>query len=189
MERHTPRLILREFRPSDYEAVRAYDGSPEVQYYEGPVPGEDATMSNLNQTLAWECEVPRTHYRLAITIRPDDVARGRISLTLNHPDIREWEMGWTVNAHDWGHGYATEAAREMLAFAFGELHAHRVVAFCNVMNTASTRVMEKIGMQQEGRLRETRWWNNGWIDEFVYAILAGSSDPGWIERSWLDRDW
>ena len=178
MERQTPRLILREFHLSDYEAVREYDSSPAVQYYEGPVPAAEATLSYLDQTLAWVNETPRTHYRLAITVRPEDVARGRISLWLNNPATREWEMGWTVHPQYWGQGYASEAAREMLAFAFTELHAHRVVAFCNVLNTASVRVMEKVGMQQDGRLRETRWWNEGWVDEFVYAIL---------ERDWEGR--
>jgi RimJ/RimL family protein N-acetyltransferase len=63
----------------------------------------------------------------------------------------------------------------MLDFAFGELGVHRVTAFCHVLNRASVRVMEKLSMRRDGRLRETRWWHDSWCDEFVYAIL--------------DRDW
>ena len=52
-----------------------------------------------------------------------------------------------------------------------ELKAHRVVAFSHAENIASLRVMRKLGMQQEGLLRETRLWQNRWSDEVVYAIL------------------
>jgi RimJ/RimL family protein N-acetyltransferase len=63
----------------------------------------------------------------------------------------------------------------MLRFAFGELNAHRVVAFCHTDNLASARVMEKLGMARDGRLREVRWLNGHWWDEYVYSIL---------ERDW-----
>jgi RimJ/RimL family protein N-acetyltransferase len=59
----------------------------------------------------------------------------------------------------------------MLRFAFGELKAHRVVASCHADNLASARVMEKLGMEREGRLREVRRLNEQWWDEFVYSIL------------------
>jgi ribosomal-protein-alanine N-acetyltransferase len=175
MQLHTPRLTLCEFRESDFDALRAYESSPDIQRYEKPVPSEEQTREHLRQAIAWALEKPRRHYRMAITIPPDDCVRGRLSLSENFHDIREWEMGWTVHQHYWGQGYATEAARRMLEFAFAELNAHRVVAFCNAENAASRRVMEKIGMRQEGLLRETRWLNGGWHDELVYAIL---------ERDW-----
>ncbi len=61
--------------------------------------------------------------------------------------------------------------RRVLQFAFEALQAHRVVAWCHAGNLASARVMEKIGMQLEGHLRETRWLDERWNDELVYAIL------------------
>ncbi len=175
MELKTQRLILREFRQSDFEAVREYENDPETHRFEREIPGNEAIQAQLDNALTWSRENPRTHYCFAITLQPEDIVRGRLSLALNISDIREWEIGWTVHFDCRGNGYATEAAKRVLAFAFGELHVHRVVAFCNVLNIASTLVMNKIGMQQDGRLRETRWWNGGWQDEFVYAIL--------------DRDW
>lgn len=175
MELQTQRLILREFRHDDYDALREYESSLAVQRYERPVPGEEETRAQLQQTIAWAQQTPRTHYRMAITICPDDRVRGRLSLSLNNSDIDEWEIGWTVHERYWGQGYAGEAALRMLDFAFTELGAHRVVAFCNADNLASQRVMEKAGMQQEGLLRETRRLDGNWHDEYVYAIL---------ERDW-----
>ena len=70
-----------------------------------------------------------------------------------------------------GEGVWPEAASEVLRYAFKEMNAHRVVAFCHAENAASVRVMEKLGMQREGRLRETRRLNDAWCDERIYAIL------------------
>lgn len=178
MELRTQRLFLREFRASDFEAVCDYEMQPQTHYYEREVPGEDAIREMLQNIQSWARENPRTRYRFAVTIRPGDRVIGLIALSYQSSDIREWEIGWTIHYQHWGQGYASEAAEAVLDFAFKEAGAHRVVAFCNVLNAASIRVMEKIGMRQDGRLRETRWWNGGWSDEFVYAIL---------ERDWAER--
>ncbi|OGO65815.1 MAG: hypothetical protein A2030_05000 [Chloroflexi bacterium RBG_19FT_COMBO_50_10] len=63
-------------------------------------------------------------------------------------------------------------------WAFKELSVHRIVALCHADNTASVRVMEKLGMRQDGRLREARWLRGEWWDEYVYAIL---------EREWKNN--
>ncbi len=176
MELTTQRLVLREFRQADFDDMRDYESNPETHRFEKVVPSDDAIKAHLDQVIAWSQEHPRSHYCFAITFRDGDVVRGQVSLSLNFPDIKEWEIGWKVHYHYWGNGFATEAAGCVLAFAFQELRVHRVVAFCNVANAASVRVMNKLGMSQDGRLRETRWWNGAWQDEFVYAIL----DREWI---------
>jgi [ribosomal protein S5]-alanine N-acetyltransferase len=175
MELITQRLVLREFRQNDFDAIRDYESHPETHRFEKTIPNDEAIETRLNQIVAWSHEHPRSQYCFAITFQPENIVRGQVSLSLNISDIREWEIGWKVHYNYWGNGYATEAANCVLAFAFNDLHAHRVVAFCNVQHAASVRVMNKIGMLQDGRLRETRWWNGAWQDEFVYAIL--------------DRDW
>jgi len=177
MELYTPRLVLRAFCASDFEAVWKYESNPETHRYEKGVPPADAVREMLRDSERWEQENPRTHYRFAVTICPDLRATGRISLSLLNSDIREWEIGWTIHYAHWGKGYATEAARAVVNFAFKDLNAHRVTAFCHAQNTASTRVMEKIGMGREGRLRQVRWWNEGWADEFVYAIVESDWPP------------
>ena len=45
------------------------------------------------------------------------------------------------------------------------------MAYCNALNTASYRVMEKIGMTRESLRKGARWWNGAWVDEYVYAVL------------------
>jgi len=57
------------------------------------------------------------------------------------------EIGWRLAGAYWGQGYATEAARAALAYAFGPLGLDGVVSFAVVGNTPSRRVMERIGMR------------------------------------------
>lgn len=167
----TPRLFLRDFRPGDYDALCELESQPETYCYEGPNPSPEKTRQRLEKTLAQNNENPRMYYRLAITLPQHDLLIGRVSLVLLNDAIREWEIGWAIHPREWGKGYASEAARQLLGFAFEELKAHRVSAFCHVLNTASVRVMEKLSMQRDGLLRGTRWWREAWHDEFVYSIL------------------
>lgn len=175
MELITPRLRIREFVESDYPALREMDMRAEFNTYERDFASEADTRAALNESLSTQLEIPRTVYRLAITIPPEDTVKGVIKISRQQEKIREWEVGWAVHPDKWGHGYATEAAWYVIEWAFGELNLHRVVADCHVCNAASVRVMEKLGMKLEGRMRDVRWLNGMWWDECVYAIL---------ERDW-----
>lgn len=172
MQIFTPRLILREFRESDFPDFRAWDGDVEIQRYElGRPAGEAESRYFFEQILQTNLENPRSHWRFAVTLRPGDRAVGRISLTVNNPSNREFEIGWTVNRQLWGQGIATEAARAVMEMAFRQLDAHRLIAFCHADNHSSARVMQKLGMQPEGHFREALWLYGRWWDELLYAIL------------------
>jgi RimJ/RimL family protein N-acetyltransferase len=66
----------------------------------------------------------------------------------------------------------------MLDFAFDVLLAHRVWAGCDPENVASARVLERIGMRLEGRLRENERIRSRFRDTLVYGILDGELRPG-----------
>ncbi|MCG8639342.1 MAG: GNAT family N-acetyltransferase, partial [Desulfobacterales bacterium] len=85
--------------------------------------------------------------------------------------MREWEIGYALHPDHWGNGYASEAAKLLLKYAFENLNAHKVVGFCNADNKKSASLMERIGMKRDGILREGRILNNKWYDEYVYSIL------------------
>jgi ribosomal-protein-alanine N-acetyltransferase len=177
MEFVTPRLKLREFVEGDYLALREMDSRPEMHTYEREMPSDTETVKSLEEFISNQQEIPRTTFRFAITIPPQDTVRGILKLTREWETIREWEVGWAMHPDEWGKGYAGEAAWQVMDWAFKELNVHRVVAFCHAYNSASVRVMEKLGMNQDGRLRETRWLKGEWWDEYVYSIL---------DREWKD---
>ena len=184
MEFLTPRLRLREFVDSDYLALREMDLHAELHFYERELPSLVETRQALDAYIKDQKVVPRVEFRLAITIIPHDTVRGIVKLARQWEAIREWETGWAIHPEEWGKGYATEAARHLIDWGFNELNIHRVVAFCHASNAASVRVMEKLGMHQDGHLRETRWLKDEWWDEYLYAILEkewkGIKDVGGI---------
>jgi RimJ/RimL family protein N-acetyltransferase len=82
-------------------------------------------------------------------------------------------VGWCVHPAWAGHGFATEAAAELLRLLFDELGVRRVVAGAFADNVASVRVMEKIGMRRETRgVRDQLHRELGWLDGVGYALLA-----------------
>jgi [ribosomal protein S5]-alanine N-acetyltransferase len=72
----------------------------------------------------------------------------------------------------WGRGYATEAAREAVRYAFADLDLHRVHAAHFRSNPASGRVMQKVGMSYEGTLREHHKKWGEYEDRVEYGLLA-----------------
>ena len=91
-----------------------------------------------------------------------------------HPfAMQTYEIGWVLGREHQGRGYATEAAKSLVAYAFESLQCHRVIATCQPENVASWRVMEKLEMRREGLFRKCIARASGeWWDEYFYAILA-----------------
>jgi len=176
----TDRLILRPYRESDFEAVHEYGSDPEVVRYTsfGPNTEED-TRSFLRRALEAAQEEPRLDYGFAIILQAENRLIGGCGLHRSGTHPRIAELGYVLHRNYWGRGYATEAARALLAFGFEELSLHRIFARCDPANVASARIMEKIGMQREGHLREAEWHKERWWDLLLYAIL----DYEWKRRT------
>lgn len=174
----TDRLILRDFVPDDWREVHTYARDPAVVMYMpwGPNTEKD-TKQFIRRALGYRNEDPRTHFELAIVLAEANRLIGGCGVRLTSPTSSVASMGYCLNRELWGQGYATEAARAVLAFGFEELRPHRVFATCDPDNIASARVLEKLGMKREGRLREDVWIRDRWRDSLVYAI---------IEREWRD---
>jgi [ribosomal protein S5]-alanine N-acetyltransferase len=81
------------------------------------------------------------------------------------------ELWYLLRPQLWGHGAATEAARQILRFGFEELKLHRIWATCLPENPASLRVLEKLGMRQEGFQKSSLKIHGVWKDCFLYAML------------------
>ncbi len=84
----------------------------------------------------------------------------------------EGEIWYLVEPESWGKGIATEAAKHLLDYGFGELGLHRIWATCLPENPASARVLEKAGMRKEGFLVKNLKIHGAWKNSFLYAMLA-----------------
>ncbi len=97
---------------------------------------------------------------------------------LRNKKFNSAEVWFKLNPRYWGKGYATEALTVLINFGFNNLKLHRIGAGCAVDNKASARVLEKVGMQHEGRHRKILPLKSGWSDNFEYAILESDLRPG-----------
>jgi RimJ/RimL family protein N-acetyltransferase len=83
------------------------------------------------------------------------------------------ELGWVFDPDHAGHGYATEAVRELIRLCFEDLGLRRVTADCFAGNVASWRLMERVGMRREAyTVRDSLHRSGEWLDGMSYALLA-----------------
>ena len=168
----TERLLLREFVESDWQAVLAYQMDPlYLRYSPWTHRTEEDVRAFVRWFIAWQEEQPRKKFQFAVILPGEERLIGNCGIRMRSTDAHEADIGYEFDSRYWGRGYATEVARAMLAFGFGQLGLHRIWAHCIMENVASARVLEKIGMQLEGRLRENEWMKGRWWDTLVYAIL------------------
>lgn len=167
----TPRLQLRPFTLQDAPEVRRLAGAREVAAttlrIPHPYPEGAAEAWILTHAGAWE---RREELNLAIVRRADDVLLGAIGLVLAPADERA-ELGYWIGVPYWGRGFATEAARALVSWAFHELGLQRVHACHAAANPASGAVLRKVGMTLEGTQRRhfVKW---GQPDDLVlWGIL------------------
>ena len=106
----------------------------------------------------------------AVTLRESGELVGAVGLGLARDHARA-ELGYWIGVPYWGRGYATEAARAVVTYAFGELGLNRVFAFHFTNNPASGRVLQKIGMRHEGTRRAHTRKGDAFLDSESYAIL------------------
>lgn len=168
----TDRLLLRDFEEDDWPTVLAYQKDPRyLRYYHWTERTEEDVRAFVQRFIDHQHEQPRIKFQLAIVLKTEGRLIGNCGVRLDKPGDLVGELGYEINPDYWGHGYATEAARAMLAFGFRELRLHRISSYCIAENSASARVLQKVGMQQEGRLRENEWIKGLWWDTLMFGIL------------------
>jgi ribosomal-protein-alanine N-acetyltransferase len=172
MQLITERLILREFEEDDWRPILAYQSDPHYLRYNPWSQRTEADVRNFVQGfMLWQQERPRRKFQLVITLKSTGLLIGNCGIRMKTAYAREADIGYELDDHYWGNGYATEAARALLDFGFRELRLHRIWAQCIAENVASARVMERLGMKLEGHFRESEWMKNRWWDTLYYAIL------------------
>jgi HAD superfamily hydrolase (TIGR01509 family) len=156
---HTPRLILRPFSFSDWEAVHEYASDPETTRHMlwGPNTSLE-TQAFLRLQLDPHNRNPDV-FAYALVLRETGKLIGSCSLRVEQPAVEEHRdslgsIGYILNRAFWGRGFATECAYALLVFGFERLGLMRITATCRPENEASRHVLEKTGMQLEAHLRD-----------------------------------
>lgn len=168
----TERLLLRDFVESDWQAMLAYQQDPlYLRYNEWTSRTADEVRAFLQMFLDHQKQQPRIKFQFAVTLKSTGELIGNYGVRRDSPDSREGDMGYELDPKHWGNGYATEAARAVLDFGFSHMHVERLSAWCIADNVGSARVLEKLWMRQENRLRDHEYFKGRWWDMLCYAIL------------------
>lgn len=149
----TERLLLRPWRETDRAPFAAMMADPEVGNWLGRTRTAEESAAWIEAEAA---DFARTSLGfLAIERRSDGAflgAAGLLDVEPGMPGAPGVEIGWRLVRDAWGRGYATEAARALLADGFGRLSLTAIVAFTADSNVRSRAVMERIGMERRADL-------------------------------------
>ena len=168
----TARLLLRQFRESDYDDLFEFLSQLEDDEFEG-YPGitYENGREHLRQRLGSEAFY-------AVVLHGSGKVIGNIYCGAR--DFAAKEVGYIINKDYQRQGYAGEALSAVIYIAFQE-GAHRIYAECDPRNTASWKLLESIGFRREAHLRQNVYFRKDddgapiWKDTYVYAMLAGDA--------------
>ncbi|MGX1560384.1 GNAT family N-acetyltransferase [Streptomyces sp. NPDC055506] len=175
MRRET--VTLSRIGSQDWAAVHTWAGLPEACRYQpwGPNTPDETREFVAGAVDAWS-DRPQRRFPYVARLGRDVVGMGE--LRVRDAPRRQGEISYIVHPRVWGRGIGTEIGRLLLGHAFGDSRLHRVHATCDPRNLGSARVLAKLGMTLEGRLRHTQLIRDGWRDSLVFGLLEEEWDAG-----------
>jgi ribosomal-protein-alanine N-acetyltransferase len=169
----TERLLLRPFVALDAPRFAELAGAPRIAEAMISVP-HPMSLDIARAEIARyqdECASQRS-VTFAITLRHGaDQCMGLVALRHIDRDHDEGELSFWIAESEEGHGYITEAAGAALEYAFQALQLNRVCAYHLARNGVSARVLARLGMEQEGRLRGRVRKSGAYHDVLLWALL------------------
>lgn len=166
----TSRLRLRPFRPEDLPFIQRYALR---EYFWKFLPLEPQTPESVKSFLERRLDDVWGHgsYCCAVELIEASHLIGTVRVAVTDAKHRSGDVGFALNDEFSGKGYMTEAVSRVLQIGFEELGLNRIWATADVSNTASWRLMERVGMQREGLLRQDKLVRGAWRDSYFYSIL------------------
>ena len=169
----TSRLILRPFQETDLPAFAAYRSDPEVARYQSwEAPYSLAQAQDYFEELKQAHPgMPGEWVAFAVERQSAPGIIGDCAFQVLSNDPLQAQIGYTLAREHWKQGYAAEAVQGLLNYLFEEFNLHRITATCDAENSASFRLMERVGMRREAHFIENIWFKGSWGSEYVYALL------------------
>ena len=137
----TDRLLLRALSPEDAQAAFVWCGDPQVNRFM-PYP----LYTRVEDVRAWLTTAADAKWEFGFVRKSDGLLMGSGGVSPGEIPDAPWEVGYNLRRDCWGQGYATEAARAMIGFAFDTFGARDFCANHARANPASGGVMRRCGM-------------------------------------------
>jgi ribosomal-protein-alanine N-acetyltransferase len=181
----TPRLLLRPITEDDHASIFAYAKNPAVARY---------TLFNAHQSIGdtedFVKQIARANYLqrildplgICIIEQPATVI-GTAGVRWVSMANRTMDLGYVLAQEHWGKGYAVEACRALLDYAFTHYPVERIQASVFGPNVASVRVMEKLGATREGTMRRAVIKGGESFDLHLFSVLRSEWQSAVISAS------
>lgn len=168
----TNRLTLRPIEKKDAESIFQYRSDIIVNKYQGWIPKsidevDDFIANKVSRTI----DVTDTWFQFVIIISNENKLIGDIGIHFIGTNNMQVEIGCTIRKDFQGKGYATEALEAIIHFLFTTLKKHRIIASADPRNTASIRLVERLGFKKEAHFKESLLLHGEWVDDSIFAIL------------------
>jgi len=161
----TKRLLLRDVRDEDIDALVGYFGEPSAQ---AQILARQKNPEHRRRSLeaAADCLplLKRGHFRLVIEVKDSGQLAGTCNLSRAEVASPSALLGWHISQAHANKGYATESGAAMLAFAFEQRKIRKIVADCFAHNATVQRVLAKLGMR-----KEPLFWFDQWRLRWAYG--------------------
>ena len=167
----TERLVLRELREGDAQAVFQIFGDDAVTRYYDLATFTSVEQARLLISRMNARNASRDALRWGIALKENDAVIGTGGF---NQFVRGWfraSIGYDLARAHWNKGYMTEALRAMVRYGFEHAELHRIEALVVPGNDASARVLTKAGFRHEGLLRDYAYWKNQFWDLNMYALV------------------
>jgi ribosomal-protein-alanine N-acetyltransferase len=167
----TDRLLLRQIRATDVEAVFATFSDEEAMKFYGHEPHQsiDDSQEWIKRTQAGYDRRKSIHW--GITLHGEDRMIGSCSFHRFDEGFHCAETGYELNRAFWRQGIMFEAMSAILTYGFTELGLHRVEAVIDIANEASKSLLLKLGFSYEGNLRQRYFFHGRFEDEYYFGLL------------------
>lgn len=170
--RETQRLILRRFEYTDDSAMLKYwiaDEKIQTMYSEPVYTTKQEVKDLLNRYIrSYE---KNDYYRWAIIDKKCNACIGQIAFFLVDSKNHFAEIEYCIGSAFQCRGYATEAAKAVIAFGFHEINLHKIQICTKTINQPSRRVIEKCGFTYEGTLRDFFYMDGQYIGRLYFSLL------------------
>jgi ribosomal-protein-alanine N-acetyltransferase len=177
----TQRLIIRDPLPSDIDGWHRLLSDPKTMYYLQDIMTHslDESRQNLEAAVDDVSNPDRTKYFFAIEGRETGAFIGTVGYTVTqtNPAGKSAHLGYFILPEYHGRGYMTEAAHEVVRFAFEENGVYRIETGCMKENRASERVMQKCGFIKEADRKDYVWHDGRLKDRVEYRLLKEEWKP------------
>jgi RimJ/RimL family protein N-acetyltransferase len=166
----TNRLLIRNFMEDDYNDLYEYLSDRETYKYE---PGEPISIEIAKKLCS---ERSKSNKFFAVQLKNKVIGHTYFG-QIKPKELMTWEAGFIFNRKYQGKGYATESLTAIIEYSFKNMNIHKIIAHCNPKNTSSWKLLERVKMKREGKLRENIYFSNDengnpiWLDTYEYGLL------------------